>query len=447
MHRSLRYILLIGLFLLALPLIAFAQPETSEPIAIGDTVEGQLTEDLPTIAYAFEAVQDQVITINLVSEDFDCYLTLQNADGEVLATDDDGGGDLDSEITSFSIPADGEYYILAQSYASSQGGVEPGAFTLSIEEASTSLLEYGMSIEGELTEREPFVYYNFRGNQGDTVLITMIGDTGLDSYLSLYRGTDTSTLLISNDDGAGNLHSLIGPYSLPADGIYTLEATSFSRAAPGTFTLTIERAEVILLEYGDSVEGGIEEQRPFLYYQFEATAGDIVDVLAEGGAEVGTSLVLTGPSGFQLGYSDSYSGADPVLNDLLLSEDGTYTILVRGLDETSAGKVTVTLEQVELESLDEESKKVSFSSTVTRNTVLFSGEAGEQVTLTFVVTEGDNASPNVTVTQNNSTVTYISSSDVTMLEVSFVVPDDGDVLVQIDEFSYVDSVIEVTLTR
>jgi hypothetical protein len=448
MRRSLRFLLLAVLMLLALPWVVFAQVMDAQAIEIGSTVEGELTEAAPTAAFTFEASRNQIITITLISEDFDTYLTLQDADGETLATDDDSAGNLDSEIGGFTIPSDGSYTILAQSYESAQGdGFAAGTFTLSLEETSATLLEYGSTVEGSLTNREPAITYNFQGNEGDTVLITMTGAEGLDSYLNLYRGADTTNLLISNDDGAGNLNSLIGPYTLAADGLYTVEATSFSREAAGDFTLTLELAEVTVLDFGESVEGRLGGGQSFLYYQFEASSGDIIDIMVADGARVGSSLVLTGPGGYQVGYSDSYSGSDPMINDLYLNETGLYTILVRVLDETSAGKVTVSLDQATLASIDEDSQEVSFSSAVTRNTLVFAGRAGESVTLTFTVTEGNNASPNITVLQDNTTVSYISSSDVTELVVTLEVPSRGSVLVQIDEYSYVDSTIEVSLKR
>lgn len=439
MSRS-RIVVLLLITLLALPLLALAQDE----IAFGETVEGNLTADEPTAIYTFTAEQDQSVTIRLVSSDFDCFLTLQNADGDVLATDDDSAGNLDSQIT-FKIPDAGEYTILAQSYASSQGtGVEPGAFTLSLQSSS---FEYGMTVNGDLTEAETFDDYSFQGDAGDTILITMIGDEGLDTYLTLYQGVDKSVSLLTNDDGAGGLNSLIGPYTLPADGVYTVEATSFSRSAAGTYTLTLERAEVSTLEYGDSVEASLTENRQFLYYQFEGTEGDIIDLKVEDGATIGTSLVVNGPDGYQVGYSDSYSGADPLVNDLQLTATGTYTVLVRTLEPNTAGKITVVLEQATLESLDEGALMLEFSDAVTRNTVVFTGNEDEAVTLTLTVQDGESGSPSVSVTQNGSSITYISASTVTELSVSFVVPGDGDVLVQIDDYGYVTHTIEVTLDK
>ncbi|MBE0690083.1 MAG: hypothetical protein IH587_08190, partial [Anaerolineae bacterium] len=130
-----------------------------------------------------------------------------------------------------------------------------------------------------------------------------------------------------------------------------------------------------------------------------------------------------------------------------LTTSGTYTLLIRTLEAGTAGKITVVLEQAILASLDEDAQTLEFDETVSRNTVVFAGNAAEAVTLKLAVQDGENGSPSVSVTQGGSTITYISASSITELTVSFVVPDDGEVLVQIDDYSYAAHSIEVTLTH
>ncbi|MCA9902391.1 MAG: PPC domain-containing protein [Anaerolineae bacterium] len=440
MSRS-RIVVLLLIALFALPWLAFAQEE----IAFGETVEGNLTADEPTAVYTFTAEQDQSVTIRLMSSEFDCFLTLQNANGDILATDDDGADNLDSQITAFRIPETGEYTILAQSYASSQGsGVEAGAFTLLLQ---SSTFDVGRTIEGDLSLAEPIDDYAFEAAQGDTIIVTMIGDDGLDTFLTLYQGADKTVALITNDDGAGGLNSLIGPYTLPEDGVYTIEATSLSRSDTGTYVLRMERAEVTTLEYGDSVETSITSDHQILAYQFEGVQGDIINLKVGNGATVGTSLVLNGPDGYRLDYADSYRGADPELDDIQILTTGIYNIMVRPLEDGTEGDITISLEKKTLESLDEGALTLEFSDSVTRNTVVFTGNENETVTLTLAVQDGETGSPSVSVTQNGSSITDISAYTVAGVSVTFVVPADGEVLVQIDDYAYVTHTIEVTLDQ
>jgi uncharacterized protein YdeI (BOF family) len=455
---------LVLVLMLALLLASVVRAQDAVAIEIGDTVSGNLTVEADTDIYTFEAEVGQIITITLISDDeensFDTFLTLQDAEGNVLATDDDSAGNLDSQVTGFSIESAGTYQILVQSYESAQGNVgEAGDYVLTVEEAQGIILEYGMSVEGELSEAETAVYYTFRGDEGDTILVTMIAADGWDTYLNLYQGTEDSTRLGSDDDSAGNFNSLIGPFTLPASGLYTIEATSYGQASGSAsaaddfangaraFTLTLQRAEVVTLAYGDAIEGTFTQAQQFLYYQFEGESGQIIDVNIEGGATIGTSVVLNSPEGFQIAYSDSYSGADPSVNDIQINQTGTYTILIRTLEGGSTGKVTISIDEAILLSLDEGSQTVNFSNIITRNSVVFTGNDGEQVTLIIRAEEGMIASPSISVSQGALTLSYISASTVSSLEATFIVPADGVVLVQIDEFSYAYNALEVTLER
>jgi hypothetical protein len=56
-------------------------------------------------------------------------------------------------------------------------------------------------------------------------------------------------------------------------------------------------------------------------------------------------------------------------------------------------------------------------------------------------------SPSVDVLQNGSTITYISSNSISQLSVDFVTPEDGEVIVNISDYSYTALRMQVTLER
>ncbi len=451
MFKSLRQLLILAL-LLALPLTVVSAQDDARPIVIGNTIDGTLSEETPRASFQFAATAEQIITITLISTDFDPFLTLLDSEGQTLASNDDGAGERNSRISRFLIPESGLYTIVVQSYGAALGSTltedNYGAYTLTTAETTIDLIEYGMTIDGELTPDALRTYYTFRGDAGDTIIITMIstGNTW-DTYLHLYPELEKDFPLVSNDDGAGNLNSLIGPYVLPEDGLYTIEATSFGNDDTGTFTLTLQRAEIISLEFGENAEGRLSGASSYLYYQFSAEQGDIIDLTVEGGAVVGTALVLNGPEGYQVAYSDSYSGADPTIRAFQIPTTGTYTILVRTLEPDSSGSVTIQFDETVLESLDRGAQTLSFSSNITRNTVTFTGNAGESVTLTFDYTNVPSSSVSITVLQSGSTLSYLSASTISDLSASLVVPSDGVVLVQVEDYSYQDSEVTVILDR
>jgi len=108
-------------------------PTAGRSIDLGQRVEGQLGSLDPVVVegrrgqvWAFQGVAGQQVVIDLVSDDFDCYLYLAGPGLPEPLSDDDSGGDLDSRLT-LSLPETGEYRIIASSLS---GGT--GAYSLSV---------------------------------------------------------------------------------------------------------------------------------------------------------------------------------------------------------------------------------------------------------------------------------------------------------------------------
>lgn len=120
-------------------------------------------------SYTFEGEAGQTMTIELQSEDFDTILMLKGPDGEILTSNDDYGGTLNSTIV-IALPEAGTYSAVASSF-SGQGGnyqieVRPAseyeevfsrAYDLSISEDYTDAIEaYSAAIE--LDDTDPGAY-------------------------------------------------------------------------------------------------------------------------------------------------------------------------------------------------------------------------------------------------------------------------------------------------
>jgi hypothetical protein len=103
------------------------------PITFGDTLNGSLSASSPDSLfrsgkkgdlYSFTANAGQRVTITMlgVSSNFDTYLILGNPNTlETITYDDDGAGNSNSRISSFSLPYTGEYYIDCSAYDSGEG--------------------------------------------------------------------------------------------------------------------------------------------------------------------------------------------------------------------------------------------------------------------------------------------------------------------------------------
>jgi hypothetical protein len=112
------------------------QDVSPEPIELGETVEPTLTGDAPrdpvfqdlTDPWSFTLDSEQSVRIAMSSEDFDTYL-LVTQDRAQVATDDDGGEGVDSDLVT-TLGA-GTYTIWAGSFS----GTGTGDYTLTLEQA------------------------------------------------------------------------------------------------------------------------------------------------------------------------------------------------------------------------------------------------------------------------------------------------------------------------
>ena len=446
MHSTKKLVLLlIAALMLVMPLSIAAQSleaVSGGEIEFGQTIESELTEDAPAYEYVFTGEEGDSIVITLIAEDFDTYLTLLDEDKNEVATDDDSAGNLDSRIGPFSLPADGEYTIVAQSYAFRNGsGAAEGEFSLTLEAFETDLIEYGESVTGSVTATAPQAFYSFSGAAGDSVIIRLSSDD-FDSYLTL--SDPDGFQLITNDDGGGSLNSLIGPYTLPDTGEYLITASSLSGSSAGAYDLSLERAELQTLAYGDTVTVEFDEENTIAYFAFEGETGDVVDVLVDG--DVDTNLALNDIYNYQIVFDeDGGRGNNPELSGVLLNQSGTYTILLRA-PFGGEGSVELELLRAEVPSLNDGPQTLSFSSSQTTRTVEYTGEAGETVRINVVSDSGDVASPSIDVSQDGSSLAYINASTVEAMSAIFTIPSDGNLVITVSEYSYSNVALEVSIT-
>lgn len=455
---------------LALPTAAFAQSNTPTPgptevpaasttplgldyvallddapsIEVGAEAVGELGDDVQATAFVFEAEAGDRVTISLNSDSFDTYLVLVDAEGNELDVDDDGGDGLNSQITGFEVPADGTYGVIATSFGGYRGtGSAQGEFTLRVGTFEIQRIEYSQRVEGELTDAALTQEYVFTGTAGDSVSIFM-GSEDFDTYLFLYDANGSE--IAFNDDGGGNLDSLIGPFMLPETGEYTIQANSFSRSATGSYFLTLDRVEMLAAEYGEPVEAAFEASDT-VYISFEAQIGDIIDVVVD--SEIDTTLALRDTFGFNV-LTDEDSGRrfNPEISEYVINTAGTYTlVLTRAAGETGSGTAEVTIERGELPSLDEGVEQtINFTDAITTRSLNLTVEAGEAYTLTFSSDAGTSVSPSFDVRFGEFSSSYFSSSNVLSGSFTFLADETGTALITVNEYTFGGSTLTVQVT-
>lgn len=329
-------------------------------ISVGETISAELANSSVGGTYLFEGQAGDVVTILMVSADFDAYLQLTTGSGELLAEDDDSAGDLNALIQGFTLPANGTYRIIATSFNSlTTGVITTGAFSLALAEGfdvpeietpdtpPEGDLTYGDTIEGELSDSPSGANYSFAGSAGDVVTITLTS-SDFDPYVILLNANGDE--IASDDDSAGDLNAQISGFALPEDGTYTIVVTSYlnvntGEAITGSFTLTLESgdAPVVVepgagdISYGDTIEGSLDESPAGEAITFAGSEGDVVTITLTS-EDFDPFLVLLDEDGEEIAVDDDGAGdLNAQIRGFELPTDGIYTIIVTSFANRSSG--------------------------------------------------------------------------------------------------------------
>jgi hypothetical protein len=124
------------------PVAPVAPPTVSTPVTAGtvgqvlrgQVVQGRLTANDAKLAdntyfqaWTFYGQAGEAVTLDVVSTDFDAYAVVQDMGGNVLARDDDSGGNLNARII-FTLPYTGNYRLIANTLRVGA----TGAYSLSV---------------------------------------------------------------------------------------------------------------------------------------------------------------------------------------------------------------------------------------------------------------------------------------------------------------------------
>ena len=96
--------------------------EVSDTLQIADGFEDRLNVRAIGKAYEIELRGDRIYSIDMKSRQFDSYLMILDAGVNVLAVDDDSGGNLNAHLV-FTPPAAGKYRVLCTSFTKNETGL------------------------------------------------------------------------------------------------------------------------------------------------------------------------------------------------------------------------------------------------------------------------------------------------------------------------------------
>ena len=343
-------------------------------IAIGDTVEGELTAEdgvndqgARADAYRFQARAGQRIVASLTSEAFDAYLQLyrETNTGRVsIAEDDDGAGEGTHSRLSVTIEDAGTYVIEARAF--SEGA---GAYTLSLAETAppppATPLPFGDAVQGEITPEDAraddgkgYDAWGFSGVAKQRVqIIVRSGD--FDSFVEIGRPGEDWEALASDDDGLGEgLDSRLN-FTLPEDGDYVIRAMPLAADGKGLYSIQlIDRGPEPLpgsILVGATARGTLteadavsDEGAYFDAYEMTAKSGEKLRLTMVSNAV--DSLVEIGKVG-EDGAFESLATDDDSLSDThaqldwTAPEDGVYVVRARSYAPGAVGDYALTVEK------------------------------------------------------------------------------------------------------
>ncbi len=209
-------------------------------LAAGDVVRGRLgptdmnRRNRYIHRYSFTAEANQVLRLELTSEDFDAWLEVSGPDGFAVS-DDDGLGGYNALVNAVG-RGPGVYVVRV----SSAGDWETGLYELAF--ASTGVVEPLLETEGRLERRDQrdiggryFDTYAFDVEEGQSLTVEMTS-AELDSFLYVWdpQGEEVH----SDDDGGGETNARVSVQGAAA-GKWTVYATSSATGETGAYALRV----------------------------------------------------------------------------------------------------------------------------------------------------------------------------------------------------------------
>lgn len=347
-------------------------------------VSGLITNEQPWQTYTFNGNSGETVSLNMTATEgsLDTLVLVLDSAGVIVGANDDieTAVNTNSAINNLRLPTTDTYTIFASRYGKDVGGTE-GRYQLALNRASANaelaqfdlpngdiqvLITWETNAELRLLVRDPFGDSVFN----DSTAVQSGGRLEVSGNLNCTVSESTPISYIYWPEGflrigsyevdvwyrsqCDDFRPVVFNIFIVVDGqlIFTDTVpiefterylTSFTidqnRAATGdiggiiggseTLNIQSEQAAAIGLNSGESIPGSITPQNKFDLYTFEGQVGDLVTIsMNRTSGTLDTLLFLLDPFGIEIATNDdSNDTTNSLINNVRLSQDGTYTIV------------------------------------------------------------------------------------------------------------------------
>jgi hypothetical protein len=224
-------------------------------VVLNELIYGSIDDQSPAVLATFNGTQGMIVDVTMNKEErgnLDPYLIILDPKGrEIARSDDIDKNNHDSAVRGLTLPANGDYVLVATRYAQDFGETY-GDFGLVVRDSApgtepsgifSEATGYNSIVNGNLDDNTPERIYTFRAAAGDVITLQMTKTSGdLDPNLTLT--SNLGTPLVSNDDNLllGTLDAAVQGYIIPRSGYYSVIAGRYSGSSnSGSYRLKIAR--------------------------------------------------------------------------------------------------------------------------------------------------------------------------------------------------------------
>lgn len=246
--------------------------------------------------------------------------------------------------------------------------------------AQTDDIHSGDTITDTLTSESEERRYNFVGNSGDAILITL-KSSDFDPHLVL-ESFETGEALATNDDYQGSLNARID-YSVKGNNIRLVIVVS-SKGGAGEYQLDFRSSSLTAIEYGDVVEESLSNNEKRKSFVFTAQQDELISISLES-SDFNPYLEIYEKFVEYPMYSDDDSGVGTgaLIGPFTVPDDTEYVIVATTYDtDVKNGDFTLKVNQHPLETIAKgDTVEGSISAENGLAVYSFEGTIGERVTL------------------------------------------------------------------